>query len=238
MHTDGVFTQNKPNTDGQIFLSAMDAATIGGSGIVQAVIGSTPLVGLQIPASVTGILVMNSSGLLLRTGILQSNNFATNTSQEAFGTANGPGPSAVSGTSSPSGFGADQVVAPVLTARLPTLKGSTAGAIKKGLQINFVDWLYQTSAGTPPTSVTVKADILSTTVGNNTPVVDTPVIASTVLNSAVNTTSIHRVRTTPTTPTFYVSDGSIFSATFSAVNPASAACIWAGVLLGVSFNFN
>jgi hypothetical protein len=152
MNTAGVVTQGKPNTDAQIFISAMDAyassTTNDTPGIV---VSSNPGWNSSVQIKMLSLTSSDAadfevefqlSNLLRRLGVFQSNNFAANTSQEAFGTANGPGPSIIEGTSSPSGFGSDSVVPPILGSNLPTLIGSISGPPKKGIQINSVDLLY------------------------------------------------------------------------------------------------
>lgn len=240
MHTNGWLTQGKPNTDAEIFMSAVDAFIVAGAGIVQAAIGTTGLAGMKVPASTTAVFELFPSALLLRTGILQSNNFATNTSQQAFGTANGPGPSSVAGTSGPSGFGPNSVIPPVLASNLPTLKGSTAGAAGKGIQINWLDFLYQ--VGTlAATSITVQAFKNAIPVpGADLSITQTALTASTGLSTVVNSTAnkIHRQRVNVTTPAMLTDDCDIVSISTGIVTPATSTVTLIGVVLGCSYNFN
>jgi hypothetical protein len=241
MHTAGVVTQDKPNTDAEIFISALSAAITSGAGIVLGQLGTTGLYGLVIPASVTGGLALFPSGLLLRTGILQSQNYATNTSQEAFGTAGGPGPNATAGTSGPGGFGAGSVVPPVLSVNLPTLKGSSTGGIKKGIQINFADFIYSV-ATLAATSITAQAKKVAIPApGADITPVASNLSAATALSAVINsaTTKIHRQRVTMTSPAaFLVDDCDIVDLTFVAITPATSVVTLAGVVLGCSFNYN
>lgn len=239
MHTAGTFTQGKPNTDAQLFFPAMDSFIAAGAGITQSLLGTSGLVGLKIPASVTGTLNLILTSLLLRTGILQSNNYATNTSQEAFGTANGPGPSAVAGTSGPGGFNPNGVIPPILRANLPTLKGSLAGAAGKGTQINWIDFLYQ--VGTlAATSVTVQLNKIVTASGSDVTPVTTALSSATAISAVLNSTTakVHRERLTPTTPAFITDDTDVLSVSFTAVTPATSTVTLAGIVLGCNYNFN
>lgn len=153
MRTAGPILSDTPNTDLQLFVPATQGVSLNAGtgvstppasyvGVIAAGSSNAAVVDtIAIAASSTVNLKFNLTELLIRTGILQSNNYATNTSQEAFGTANGPGPNATAGTSDPSGMGygslsvidenaATEVLtdgsntkAPVQTALLPTLTG-------------------------------------------------------------------------------------------------------------------
>lgn len=239
MHTAGTFTQGKPNTDAEIFISALGAFISAGAGVVQSALGTSGLAGLEIPASVTGALVLYPSALLLRTGILQSQNFALNSSQNAFGTAEGPGPNSTSGTSGPSGFGPNDVVAPVTAANLPTLVGSVPGAQPKGIQVNWIDFIYQVQT-LAATSVHGALSKIVTPVGTDVSTVATVLAASTALSAVVNSTTakVHRQRVTPTVSSFLTDDADTLEVTFNAVTPATSIVVLAGIVLGCNFNFN
>lgn len=239
MHTAGTFTQGKPNTDAEIFISALDAFIASGAGIVQGALGISGLVGMKIPASITGVLQLAPSGLLLRTGILQSTNYANNTSQEAYGTANGPGPSAVAGTSGPGGFNPNAVIPPILTVNLPTLTGSKSGFAGKGIQINWVDYIYSV-ATLAATSINAAISKFVVPVGNDSSVANTALSANTSLSAVVNSTTakVHRQRVTLTTPAMITDDAAVLSIQFQAVTPATSVVTLAGVVLGCNFNFN
>jgi hypothetical protein len=154
MHTAGYVTQGKPNTDGQFFICASDAfiyaSNIGGEGsatlALDQVGNGAEAPAIQIAAGLSFGIGFDLNTIITRLGMLQSQNFATNSSQQAFGTAEGPGPNATSGTSSPAGFGANSVIPPVTTANLPTLIGSVSGPPKKGVQVNYIDLLYANRA--------------------------------------------------------------------------------------------
>lgn len=239
MNTAGWITQGKPNPDAEIFISALGAFVAAGAGIVASALGTSNLIGTKIPASITGSIEIPISALLLRTGILQSTNFATNQSQEAFGTANGPGPSSVSGTSGPSGFSPDAVIPPITAANLATLKGSTAGAPKKGIQINWLDFIYQ--VGTlAATAVQGQLSKLSVPSGADVSPTLVNLSSLTTLSAVVNSTTakVHRQRVTVTTPAMIVDDAATLLVTFNAVTPATSTVTLAGVVLGCSYNFN
>lgn len=240
MHTAGWVTQDQPNTDGEIFISAIDAIATSGAGVVTAALGTSGLVGIKIPASITGVVQLTPSGLLLRTGVLQSQALGAARSQEAFGTAAAtPGPSAVSGTSGPSAFGVNSVIAPVLKANLPTLIGSVAGARAKGIQINWLDFIYQ--VGTlAATSINAQLFKLATALGADVTPASTALTTSTTLSAVVNSTTakVHRQRVTPATPAFLIDDADVLSIVFTGVTPATSTVTLAGVVLGVSFNYN
>jgi hypothetical protein len=239
MHTAGTFTQGKPNTDAEIFISALSGFIAAGAGLAQAALGTSGLAGVAIPASVSGQLQLYPSGLLCRTGVLQTQNFALNSSQNAFGTAEGPGPNSTSGTSGPSGFGPNSIVAPVTAANLPTLVGSVAGAQPKGVQVNWVDFIYQVQT-LAATSVHGALSKIVTPVGADVTPVSTVLAASTALSAVVNssTAKVHRTRVTPTVISFLTDDADTLEVTFSAVTPATSIVVLAGVVLGCSFNFN
>lgn len=150
MHTAGYVTQGKPNTDGQFFINACDALNyainIGGeatAALANDNVGSElSAPAIQIPASLSFGVGFDLNTIITRLGVLQSQNYALNSSQQAFGTAEGPGPNSTSGTSGPAGFSPNSVVAPVAAANLPTIIGSVAGPPKKGVQVNYIDLIY------------------------------------------------------------------------------------------------
>jgi hypothetical protein len=161
-------------------------------------------------------------------------------SQEAFGTAAAtPGPSSVSGTSGPSAFGPNSVVPPVTAANLPTLIGSVAGATPKGIQINWVDFIYQ--VGTlAATSINALVAKIVTAVGADVTPVTTNLISSSALSAVVNSTTakVHRQRLTVSTPAFLTDDADVLSIQVTAVTPGTSTVTLAGVVLGCSYNFN
>lgn len=238
MHTAGWVTQDQPNSDGQIFISANDSAL--SAGLTIAAAGTSGYIGPQIPAATAGATItQNISSLLLRTGILNSNTFSTNRSQEAFGTANGPGPSSVAGTSGPSAFGPSSVIAPVLKANLATLIGSKAGSTAKGIQINWIDILYHIATANA-TSITAALSQLTTAVGADATPTSAAIIAATALSLVFNSTTakMHRQRLTPPTLAMLIADGSTLQLSYAITTPAASVVTIAGAILGVSYNFN
>lgn len=238
MHTAGYVTQGKFNTDLQLFISAADA--VGGTA---ANIGTSGYIGKTIAASQTNAnLQLNFSGLMLRTGMLQSQALGMAASQEAFGTAAAtPGPSSVSGTSGPSAFGPNSVVAPVPAAALATLIGSVSGAAKKGIQINYMDFIYavQTAAAT---SVGASAGVLTLPApGLDLTTVATALFSATTLSAAVNsnnTTKVHRQRIIISGAAPLVTDCSVVSVLFNVTTPVNSVVGLIGILLGCSYNLN
>lgn len=237
MHTAGVLTQGKPNTDAQLFFSADDIAVPNATHVAA---GTSGLIGWLVAASSTSVWQKQISGLLLRTGILQSTNYATNLGQQAFGTANGPGPSAVAGTSGPSGFGPNAVMAPVTKANMPTLVGSVAGAPKKGVQINTIDVLYQIQGGAATTVSVGLVTANPAAPGNDVAIATAVLIAATNLSVAVNSTNakIHRQRLTNANPQMLVTDGTIVAIDGQIINPAGVTTNILGFILGCSYNYN
>jgi len=244
MHTAGWLTQGKPNTDLEIFIPAVQGITSTGPGVVPSPaasivsIGGGPAGVLFSGASITGVLYYPLN-LLLRTGILQSANFATNTSQEAFGTkASTPGPSAVSGTSGPSGFSPDGVIPPILAVNLPTLKGSTSGSSKKGIQINWIDYVFQVLTAIP-TAITGTFSILAFPVGADAAPVVVKAPTSQALGKAINTAShYHRERQTLANPFMMTNDGSYPAIQVTNVLNTTGTVGHLGIVVGCSYNFN
>ncbi|HEY1644803.1 MAG TPA: hypothetical protein VGF75_00270 [Candidatus Saccharimonadales bacterium] len=117
MRTAGPLLADTPNTDLQLFISAAQSIgfnTSTGAGTfptatsgveADGAVETAVLDAIAVAASSTVNIKFNLTHLLVRTGILQSQNYATNTSQQAFGTAEGPGPNSTFGTSDPSGMG-------------------------------------------------------------------------------------------------------------------------------------
>lgn len=244
MHTAGWLTQDKPNTDLEIFIAATQGVTSTAGGAYPSPAASIAPIGGTGPggviftgASITGVLAYPLN-LLLRTGILQSNNFATNTSQEAFGTANGPGPSAVAGTSGPSGFSSSGVVPPILAANLPTLKGSISGPRGKGIQINWIDYIFQVLTAIP-TALTGTFSVLAFPVGADAIPVAVKAPASVALGKAINTAGrYHRERQTLASPIMLVNDGSYPAAQITTVLNTTGTVGHLGIVLGCSYNLN
>jgi hypothetical protein len=254
MHTAGILTQGKPNTDGQVFIGA---SSIYGSAQVN--MGPSNVAGPWQPkiVNVNGIpieviqflgaglnfnITFNLDFGIRRTGMLQTGNFATNISQEAFGTkAAVPGPSAVPGTSGPSGFGGDQVIPPVITSRLPTIASSTAGVQPKGVQVNWIDFIYQVVTAAPTAINLVFAEDIYPPGLNARPIENSLGFLALAGAQLATTTAnmLRRARLTPsTTPAMITDDCSKLFAGFSGTSAASSIVNLVGAVAGINYNYN
>jgi hypothetical protein len=242
MQTSGTFSQDKAFPDAQIMFDALEFVGTGATPVssVVTIAGiNTPYISGTVAGTFTA--TANLSNLLLRTGV-----FAPSTAQtlsgQAFGTAAGlPGPqAAVAGTSSPSGFGINQVTPPVTKANLPTLVGSVAGAKPKGTQINWIDLLYVPGATTPVTSITTTVSQIQLPSG----VGATPALISTIIPATTSPTTVAvagkvtRTRLTPANPVMYTLDGTMIVMNTVVVYAAGSGLLFLGCILGCSFNFN
>lgn len=240
MRTAGWLEQDSPNSDAQIFLTPTDFQLQTNASLINAALGANNLPAISNTAA--GAFAYNATiaGLLLRTGILNTGNFATNRSQNAFGTAAAtPGPSAVAGTSGPSGFGAGQTIAPMIGANLPTLKGSIPGSIPKGVQINSVDLLYSINT-TNSVSFTGALSRISFGLGVNLVPSVAALMAAQAVGSLVITTAgqITRSRLTPTTAVMITNDGSAILLNIAGNNATIAGHLFLGAILNCSYNYN
>lgn len=231
MRTAGLFEQDTPVPDGQAFLTALDFA----GGAVATVLAGMPVVVVPASSTVTGSFSV--VGQILRTGIFATNVVATSLSQQAFGTANGPGPSSVAGTSGPNAiFGRP----PIVGAKLPTLIGPQTGSKPlKGFQINTLDFIY--AVGTlAATSITGGLNrLICPAAGGAGAFTIFNDIAPTAL--AVTLTpggQLQRARITNPTPVMYATDGTILSIPMVITTPATSTVTIYGVILGCSFNYN
>lgn len=230
-HTQNRWTQDTPQPDGQLFLTANNFA----------------MIGTQSPLTTAGagLLTLNQAQSLttsywadinqmLRTGVLATPNL----SQEQFGTAaSQPGPSSVSGTSGPLGING---FPPFTGAQLPTLSsGQVSGAKGKGLQINWVDMVYEvdTLALTSAT-FTLNKTVMPAAGASAAPVV-TAIPVTGTLPLVTNTAGqVTRSRITVTTPAMITADGTSLIAELILVTPATSTVKFYGMIFGVSFNFN
>lgn len=225
MRTGGQLLADTPNTDGEIFLApgADFQPTAGTAPLTTAGAG---LLYSLIAASQTCNLFARISELL-RTG--QVPNY-----QEQFGTAASvPGPSAVPNTSDPLAL---QGIPPIKNLQMPTITGGIRGYIPKGLQINWIDIIYQV-LGANLTSVTFG---LTNTVFKNAVA---PAVSNIVALGANGLTTAvaaqpTRTRITVVAPAFTVADGSELIANLNTVTPAGSTVKFYGAILGVSFNLN
>jgi hypothetical protein len=247
MNTAGWVTQGKPNTDLQIFISPIAAIPFNNTLTTPISFGNPsqsitfPLSGLVVDEEHAGTYAISYqiSDLLQRLGMLQSTNFALNSSQEAFGTASGPGPSAIAGTSGPSGFGPDSVIPPVMGANLPTLIGSVAGPPKKGIQINWIDLIYQV-AGDPLTSLSYVVNKITIPPGIDQTLTEITLVSGVVPAGAKleNINDFTRFRVINPNPEMLIDDMDILNIflTASVLNATSFSSM--GLILGCSYNFN
>lgn len=224
MRTGGQLLQDTPNTDGQIFVPATRMALTAGT--APATTSAAGLLYSLVAASGTANF-FDALSTLLRTG--QAPNY-----QEQFGTAASvPGPSAVANTSDPLAITG---IPPITNLQMPTVKGAQTGYIPKGLQINWIDVIYQV-LGVNLTSVTYE---LSKTIFKNAvaPAVTALVaLAANGLTTAVAAQPT-RTRITPATPVFSVDDGTELISNLNFVTPAGSTVKFYGIIYGVSFNYN
>lgn len=240
MQTAGQYTQDTPFNDAQVFMACTDFVGVGGTPLFSfaTVSGiSMPVLGATTAAAFTAIAQI--SGQTLRTGNFPPSTIQTMSGQ-AFGTAAAlPGPqAAVPGTSSPSGFGINQVVPPVLKANLPTIVGSVPGAKPKGIQINWIDWLYQVT-GTASAGISVQANLTVCPIGLGATPVITNLLGATAISAVSQAAGkLNRVRTTPTVIQMFNADGSVITINFGYTWAAGVSTLLVGAILGCSYNYN
>lgn len=222
-----------PFTDGQIFLAAdADFIAVGGGAPTLASAGPG-LMTLNLASSATYNLFSPISQ------ILRSGQLATAAiNQQQFGTAAlVPGPSGVANTSDalnlPAGF------PPWLSSTNPTLTGGQKGPIPKGLQVNWVDAIYEVDTGAI-TSVTfgLTSTKFPAAGASGAPVVTNLIaLGANGLPVAANTAGqATRTRITIATPVMSFGDGLELIANINFVVPAANTVKFYGCILGVSFN--
>lgn len=227
-HSRSRWTQDTPNTDGQIFIGAgRFKDTSGNSTTASAGAG---LFTLNQAASKASTYFSEISEIL-RTGMLATPNL----NQEQFGTALlQPGPSSVAGTSGPlalSGF------PPYTNTTNPTVTGGVSGSVKKGIQINWFDVIYDVeavnlAAATCGLTTTKFTNLTAPTVANIV------ALAANSLPVAYSAGVAQRTRVTPATPAFVTLDGCEVIINVNLTTPAGGTSLFYGVVFGVSFNFN
>lgn len=231
----GRWESQTPFTDGQLFMGAnSDWTPLVAASAVPASAGAG-LWTLNIPASTTANLFTTLTSII-RTGQLAT--AAVN--QEQYGTAAlVPGPSSVSNTSDP--LNLPPGFPPWLSAINPVLTGGQKGPIPKGVQVNWVDAIYEVDTGAI-TSVTFG---LTTTKFAAVGTAAAPVVANVIalaangLPTAANTAGqATRTRITVATPAFVVVDGTEIVANINFVTPAANTVKFYGCVFGVSYNFN
>jgi len=162
-HTDGQFTMDNPNTDGQLFVGASEF--IDTAGVATTASAGAGLFSKNIPATDAATFFANVAQILRRTGM-----YATpNADQQQFGTAASvPGPTAVANTNGPEGTVG---FPPWTQAQLPTLIGAVAGPIPKGYRVKAIDVIYEVNTvnatlATVGLTVTQFANAVAPTVTN------------------------------------------------------------------------
>ena len=228
MNTGGSFEQDTAFNDGQIFLGPNGdfAPTAGTAPLTTSAAGL--LYGLVAASQTCNLFSIISQ--MLRTGVYPQAPF----SSQQFGTAASvPGPSTVSGTGGPRGIAGRP---PIPAAKLPTVIGQTAQPIPKGLQINWVDIIYQV-LGVALTSATFGLTNTQFINGVAPAVSNLIALAANGLTTAVAAQPT-RTRILVPTPAFTILDGSELIANLNFVTPAGSTVKFYGAVLGVSFNEN
>jgi hypothetical protein len=244
MQTAGTFSQDTPNADAEIFIGPQEFIQGAGTAAAAALTGITGTGGtaniISVASTSTGLSsrAITISRLVLRTGV-----FAPSTPQtlsgQAFGTAAAvPGPSAVAGTSGPSGFGVNQVIPPVLKANLPTLIGSVAGAKAKGIQINWVDVFFAATGVVTSVSVVLRRLIAAPGVAAiPIVIVDMNLVVAVGPLTATTANQVARVRSVNPSPLMITGDATLIDLEYNYTIAAGVFTSY-GVVLGCSYNFN
>jgi hypothetical protein len=243
MQTAGRFSQDTPNPDLEIFIGAQDFITNLGTTAAAAFVaiagtgGTANILGVASSSTGASTRELNITRLFIRTGIFAPSTPQT-LSEQAFGTAAAlPGPSAVPGTSGPSGFGVNQIIPPVLKANLPTLIGSVAGAKAKGIQINWIDHLFTATGVITALATTLRRFIIPPGVAViPTVVIDMNAVAAVGPLAATTANQIARVRCTNPNPVMMTGDATVTDLVFSYTTAAIITHL--GSVLGCSYNFN
>lgn len=132
--TDGMWSQDSPNTDMEIFLGASEFKDQAGVATIAS--ASAGIFTLNLATAAAGNFFANITAAVKRTGVYATPALV----QEQYGTAASvPGPTLVTGTSDPEGI---RGYPPYTASKLATLVGPATGPAAKGLQINSVDVIY------------------------------------------------------------------------------------------------
>lgn len=234
MRTAGTFSQDSPQTDGVIFIGASEfmSPTLSNTGLTKVAVGKVPYVA---PVSTTTEF-FKALDQILRTGVLNSQAYG----YTAFGTTGPPpvpGPSSVANTSDASGVSGHP---PLTIANLPTIKGPVVGAIPKGIQINYIDVIYQVlgAASTAILFGLTKTVFGAAGAGATAPVVTNLIaLAANGLPTAVAANPV-TTRINIANPSMLATDETEILAELSFQNPAGCTVNFYGLKLGVSFNYN
>lgn len=233
MNTQGPISSATPNTDAQIWAGASSFTGLVAASAVPASAGAG-LWTLNIPSSTTANL-FSELNEILRTGQFAS----ANRNQRQFGTAAlVPGPSGVANTSGPLAIAG---YPPFTNATNPIRTGGLTGPLGKGLQINWVDVIYEVDTGAI-TSVTfgLTQTKMPAAGASGAPVVTNIIaLAANGLPVALNTVGqATRTRITNPAPAMLTTDGGEIIANLNFVVPAANSVKLYGCIFGCSFNFN
>jgi hypothetical protein len=229
MHTKNQFIQDTAFSDGQIFLGPSgDFIAVGGTAPTLATAG-VGLLGYTLGTASSTYNLFSPISQILRTGYAPL-------FQEQFGTAASvPGPTAVANTSDPEAL--QQGFPPILSANNPTIHGPFTGYRAKGIQINYVDVIYNvaTAALTAATIGLTKTKF----VNNVAPLVTNYIaLANNGLPLPIQANP-YVTRITVATPAFDVdTDSELILNINLSTGAASTTSIFYGCVLGISFNFN
>lgn len=233
-HTRNRWSQDTPNTDGQLvvgigkwaFLNTTPAPADASFG------DGIPYYSLSTAATY-GCLAELSS--LIRTGMLATSNL----DQQQFGTAAlQPGPSSVANTSDPLGV---RNFPPFKNSANPIYGGvsNIAGAVSKGFQVNWVDIIYAV-AGAALTAANFGLAAVNYTNTNNANVQNIITYGANGLPTAT-TPSLQKpyvTRINVASPAFYTLTDSFINASLLFTTGAGGSAYFYGCVFGVSFNLN
>jgi len=237
MRTAGLFEQDTPQPDGQIFVGASEFVDITSAGAAVPTSSAAGLFTLDVTTASHAAKFFANLKEMLRTGVYAS--FANG--YTAFGTTGPPpvpGPSAVANTSGPL---ATQGHPPITIANLPTIKGPVNGPLLKGLQINWVDVIYEvdTTALAAATMGLTKTKFPAAGTKAAPVVTNIIALAANGLPTATNTAGqATRTRVAVANPAMDVDDGSEIVLNVNLTLGASGTLHFYGAVVGVSFNFN
>lgn len=226
--TDGMWSQDTPNTDMEIFVGASEFKDIAGLASISS--GNPGDLKLTLTTGQAGNLMADVTAAIKRTGVYGNPAIQ----QQQFGTAASlPGPTAVSGTSDPEGI---RSYPPYKTSQLATLVGPVAGPVVKGIQINSVDTIFQLAAGS---LTTAQLALSNTSFTDNTAAATVATLIAGGANNlpTASRANLYRFTLPVGTPAFTVISGSetLINLKFT---PSGGSLVFYGCVLKCSFNFN
>ena len=229
-HTQGNWTQATPFGDGELFIGADQFKDI----LSNAVLATASQGDLQQSIAASKACTFFASiSQMLRIGV-----FATPAgTQRQFGTAaSQPGPSTVSGTSSPLGLPSNPGFPPWTAAVNPTTAGSVAGPTPKGIQVNWIDIIYSVAA----VNLSVCQMGFSRTVYQNgvAPTITNTIALGNNGLSKVVAAQPYRTRVTVPNPVFIKVDGTEMVLQVNITTPAGGTANFTGAIVGITFNYN